>query len=168
MSSGQDGSGTEKSSPGTTATATTAEAEAVVVAGGGVQEEDVATVSRTIRTLLSRQDFDYAIKEERRRNKHQLFVLKFTAKWCGTCRKISPFYRKLINDPKINMNNNNVTLFEVDVDESPDLTNFYGASSLPLFVFFIDGKKIDTLVGAQQTVLKKKILKHSSSASLKK
>ena len=58
-------------------------------------------------------------------------------------------------------------MYTVDVDESPDLTNFYGASALPLFVFLVDGKKVDTLIGAQQTALKKKILKHASSSSKK-
>jgi hypothetical protein len=66
MSSGQDGSGTDKSSSMTTATATaTATATTAVAGRGGVQEEDGATVSRTIRTLLSRQDLDCAIKDER-------------------------------------------------------------------------------------------------------
>ena len=50
---------------------------------------------------------------------------------------------------------------QVDVDASPELTSTYGASALPLFVFLVRGKKVDTLVGAQQTALKKKVVKHS-------
>jgi thioredoxin-like negative regulator of GroEL len=50
-------------------------------------------------------------------------------------------------------------LHVVDVDESPDLTTLYGASQLPLFVFLKRGKKIDSLVGAQNTALRKKVLK---------
>ena len=38
----------------------------------------------------------------------------------------------------------------------------YGASQLPLFVFLKRGKKVDSLVGAQNTALRKKILKRQS------
>ena len=128
---------------------------------------DGMSLSSKIPTITSRQDLDSAVKDAAAANQgvgkqNQLIVLEFTASWCSVCRKISPFYDKLLDDPKINANNN-VTLYQVDVDESPDLTNFYGASALPLFVFLVDGKKVDTIVGAQQTALKKKILKHASS-----
>jgi len=122
-------------------------------------------LSSKIPTISSRQDLDNAVKDAAAKNLgKQLIVLEFTASWCSVCRKIIPFYEKLVDDPKV-VTNNNVTLYQVNVDESPDLTNFYGASALPLFVFLVDGRKVDELVGAPQTVLKRKILKH---ASLKK
>ena len=54
-------------------------------------------------------------------------------------------------------------LYSVDVDESHDLTLAYGASQLPLFVFLKKGKKVLSLVGAQNTALRNKILKLASS-----
>ena len=47
------------------------------------------------------------------------------------------------------------------MDASPELTDSFGATALPLFVFLIGGKKVDSMVGAQQTALKKKVVKHS-------
>jgi thiol-disulfide isomerase/thioredoxin len=127
------------------------------------------SVSSKLPTISSREDLDRAIKDASTNatdfnKKGHLIILKFTANWCSVCKQISPFGEGLANDPKIATTlNRNVVLYDVDVDESPDLTNFYGASALPLFVFLVDGKKVDTMVGAQQTALKKKILKHASS-----
>jgi len=119
-------------------------------------------------TLSSREDLNRAIKEASKKaseanKKGHLILLKFTANWCSVCQKISPFSEGLPSDPKLASLDRLFSLYKVDVDESPDLTNFYGASSLPLFVFLVDGKKVDTLVGAQQTALKKKVMKHASS-----
>mmetsp|Transcript_6974 Transcript_6974/g.17505 ORF Transcript_6974/g.17505 Transcript_6974/m.17505 type:complete len:152 (+) Transcript_6974:80-535(+) len=147
--------------------------------GGGKGKSRGATTrsaASKLPTLSSREDLDRAIRNARanaRANHHNanqgsgssgsLVVLKFTATWCGVCRKIAPFYEGLARDPKVTETSNVVALYNVDVDEAHDLTNSYGASALPLFVFLVDGKKVDTLVGAQQTALKKKILKHVSS-----
>ena len=132
--------------------------------GGGSSRQ----ASSKLPTLSSREDLERAIKEASEKaneanKKGHLILLKFTADWCSVCRKISPFCEGLPNDPKVSNSDRLFSLYKVDVDESPDLTNFYGASALPLFVFLVDGKKADTLVGAQQTALKKKIMKHTAS-----
>jgi thioredoxin 1 len=125
--------------------------------------------SSKLSTISSREDLDRAIKDAstnatETNKKGHLILLKFTANWCSVCTKIAPFCEGLASDPKIATTlDRNVLVYKVDVDASPDLTNFYGASALPLFVFLVDGKKVDTLIGAQQTALKKKLLKHASS-----
>ena len=124
--------------------------------------------SSKLQTISTRQDLDQAIKDASSKaaetsKKGHLILLKFTADWCSVCRKIAPFCEGLATDPKLAGLDRRVVVYKVDVDESHDLTNFYGASSLPLFVFLVDGKKVDTLVGAQQTVLRKKVLKHAST-----
>ena len=118
--------------------------------------------------ISSREDLDRALKEAstiaaETNKKGHMILLKFTADWCSVCQKIAPFCESLPSDPKLAALDKIVLVYKVDVDESPDLTNFYGASSLPLFVFLVDGKKMDMLVGAQQTALRKKIVKHASS-----
>ena len=126
---------------------------------------------QSTQTIDSRGDLNQAVRDAAAaaneanggKKGHHLIVLNFTATWCSVCRKIAPFWEKLPTDAKINGTGTTVRLYKVDVDASPDLTNFYGASALPLFIFLVDGKKVDTLVGAQQTALRKKILKHASS-----
>jgi thioredoxin 1 len=124
---------------------------------------------KVLPTISSRDDLDRVISEAsstatEANKKGHLILLKFTASWCGVCQKIKPFCESLANDPSLDSLERSVVLYAVDVDEdaSADLTNFYGASSLPLFVFLVDGKKADTMVGAQQTALRKKILKNAS------
>lgn len=133
--------------------------------GGGGSSRQVPS---KLPTLKCREDLERAITEASKKanelnKKGHLILLKFTANWCSVCQKISPFCEGLPKDPKVSSSDRLFLLYKVDVDESPDLTNFYGASSLPLFVFLVDGKKVDTLVGAQQTALRKKIMKHASS-----
>lgn len=91
----------------------------------------------------------------------QLVVLNFGAKWCKVCKKIEHFYAQLGTDAKVV--ETGAQLYAIDVDLSPDLTSSYGASQLPLFVFLKKGKKVDSLVGAQNTTLRNKILKLASS-----
>ena len=135
---------------------------------GGGKGKSKGRIEASLPSISSRENLDEAIREcsaranEKGKSGH-LIVLEFTAEWCSVCQKIKPFYFGLPKDPKIAASDRAVFLYTVNVDESTDLTNFYGASALPLFVFLVDGKKVDTLVGAQQTALKKKLLKHASS-----
>ena len=49
----------------------------------------------------------------------------------------------------------------MDVDQSEQLKTQWNVPALPHFVFLKGGKKIDCLTGAQNTVLRKKVIKHS-------
>lgn len=135
---------------------------------GGGKGRTKGGSSSKLPTLSSLEDLDCATKdaatkasEEHKRG--HVIILDFEASWCSVCQKIAPFYDKLAEDPKLASADKKVILYKIDVDESPDLTNRFGASALPLFVILVDGKQVDTLVGAQQTALKKKILMHASS-----
>ena len=50
-----------------------------------------------------------------------------------------------------------VTITQVDVDQSQDLTNLFGIRSIPTMVIFKDGKPVDALVGVhpKQTLMEK-------------
>eukprot|EP00729_Bicosta_minor_P018358 gene18358-4666_t len=84
-----------------------------------------------------------------------LVVLDFTAPWCGVCKKINPFLSKLAAEQS------GVAFYKVDVDQSEQLKTQWNVPALPHFVFLKGGKKIDCLTGAQNTVLRKKVIKHS-------
>ena len=66
------------------------------------------------------------------------------------------FEAALAAEPKLS----NALLVYVDVDEAAELATAYGASALPLFVLLRGGKKVETLVGAQKTALRKAVVKH--------
>lgn len=71
-------------------------------------------------------------------------LIKFGAKWCGPCRKIAADYYALISqsvyaDIKFN---------EVDVDDSPDVSEEYSVTSLPTFILLKDSVEIGRVAGA--------------------
>eukprot|EP00040_Diaphanoeca_grandis_P028823 m.167579 g.167579 ORF g.167579 m.167579 type:complete len:123 (+) comp31467_c0_seq5:1070-1438(+) len=87
-----------------------------------------------------------------------LIVLDFTATWCGVCKKINPFLTTLARDYTAS---ESVSFFAVDVDTAKELSNQYNPPAVPFFVFLKDGKKVDTLLGAKQTDLRRKVLKYA-------
>lgn len=47
--------------------------------------------------------------------------------------------------------------FKVDVDRSNPLAAAHEVSAMPTFIFFVDGKVIETIVGAQYAKIEKKL-----------
>jgi thioredoxin-like negative regulator of GroEL len=88
----------------------------------------------------------------------RLVVLELTADWCHECVKIAPFFERLAGEQA------DASFCAVDVDASRELSEAFGASALPLFVFLRRGKTVGALVGAQQTALRKKVLRHARSS----
>ena len=64
----------------------------------------------------------------------QLFVVKFSADWCGPCRQIAPIFRQMA------MQISPVALFaHVDVDENEATAARFGVKSLPTLLFLRSG-----------------------------
>ncbi|MED6109186.1 hypothetical protein PIB30_031184 [Stylosanthes scabra] len=84
----------------------------------------------------------------------RLAVLYFTATWCGPCRFISPVYTSLAGKyPK-------VVFLKVDIDKAPDVAGSWNVSSVPTFFFIKNGKEVDSVVGADNNALERKIAQH--------
>jgi thioredoxin 1 len=68
-------------------------------------------------------------------------VVDFFATWCGPCKMLAPVFESVseeINDAKF---------VKVDIDESLELAQKFGISTVPTMMIFKDGKVVDTLVG---------------------
>lgn len=71
-------------------------------------------MDKVIITELNRMSFMETIK-----NNNGLFIVKFTASWCGPCKQITPFVdEQFKNTPDI------VTCANIDVDQNFDLFAF--------------------------------------------
>ncbi|MDO8633664.1 MAG: thioredoxin [archaeon] len=81
-------------------------------------------------------------------------VVDFWAEWCGPCRVTSPLIEELAAEF-----GNKVTFAKVNIDENPAIAEKNSIMAVPTFLFFKDGKLLDSLVGAApKSHFKEKIL----------
>ena len=68
-------------------------------------------------------------------------VVDFFATWCGPCKMLAPVFESDSEEL------NNDKFVKVDIDESLELAQKFGISTVPTMMIFKDGKVVDKLVG---------------------
>ena len=71
-------------------------------------------------------------------------IVDFWAEWCGPCRMLTPILEQLATEQE-----GKVKIGKVNIDENPELTGRFKVQSIPLLVFFKDGKEVDSVGGVQ-------------------
>jgi thioredoxin 1 len=71
-------------------------------------------------------------------------IVDFWAEWCGPCRMLTPILEQLASEK-----GDSIKIGKVNVDDSPELAAQFGVRSIPMLVFFKDGKQVDSVVGVQ-------------------
>ena len=69
-------------------------------------------------------------------------VVDFWAEWCGPCRMIAPVIEELASE------RTDIRFGKLNVDQNQRTAASFGVQSIPLLVFFRDGKEQGRLVGA--------------------
>ncbi|MEO7309531.1 MAG: thioredoxin [Chitinophagaceae bacterium] len=103
--------------------------------------------------ILKMNDNGYANKIA---STSRLTIVDFSAEWCGPCKQLHPILESVAKelDGKVNFGN-------VDVDESPKIASELAITSIPLLVFYKDGKIVDKTIGLMSEAdLKAKINEH--------
>ena len=72
------------------------------------------------------------------------YLVDFWAEWCGPCKMLTPTLEALASELGAT-----AKIGKVNVDENPALSAQFRVSSIPMLVFFKDGKPVDTVVGVQ-------------------
>jgi thioredoxin 1 len=67
----------------------------------------------------------------------------FWAPWCGPCRMVSPIYDKLSGEY-----DGRFKFCKINVDENQRTASKYQIMSIPMQMFFVDGQKVDEILGA--------------------
>ncbi len=71
-------------------------------------------------------------------------VIKFSAQWCGPCRRMQPIFEDLSKEFA-----DKYAFVEVDIDAAASLTDEYNVKGVPTIVIIKDGKEVGRQVGAQ-------------------
>ena len=67
----------------------------------------------------------------------------FWAPWCGPCRMVSPIYDKIAKEY-----DGKFKFCKINVDKYQQMAGKYKVSSIPMQKFFVDGQKVDEILGA--------------------
>lgn len=73
----------------------------------------------------------------------EVAVVDFSATWCGPCRMLAPVLEELSEEMS------NVSFYNVDSDENPQLAAEYGVTSIPCLIVLNNGEVVDRTVGFQ-------------------
>ena len=71
-----------------------------------------------------------------------LTLVDFWAEWCGPCRQLGPILEAIDEEM-----GNDVKIYKMNVDDSPETASQFGIRSIPTMFLFKDGKQVDTKVG---------------------
>lgn len=100
--------------------------------------------------ILNTGNFRGAVEEDK-----GVVVVDFFATWCGPCKMLAPVFESVseeVSDAKF---------VKVDIDESLELAQKFGISTVPTMMIFKDGKVVDKLVGFMpKESLKSKVEAH--------
>ena len=88
------------------------------------------------------QVIDSSFNEEVLKSKYPVLV-DFWAPWCGPCRMIASVVDEIANEYS-----DNLKVVTINTDENPTTATEYGIRSIPTLMIFIEGKKVDTVIGA--------------------
>jgi thioredoxin len=84
-------------------------------------------------------------------SREQLVVVDFYADWCGPCRMVAPFIDSLAT--KFHQ----VLFVKVNVDEVQDVAQLCRVHAMPTFQLFLNGNKVDEIVGADVAALERSV-----------
>ncbi len=74
----------------------------------------------------------------------RLLMFDLYADWCGPCRILSPMIEDIAAERK-----DLVSVYKINVDQSPELASVFGVNGIPFVVFVKDKKPVHALSGVQ-------------------
>ncbi|KAJ5921400.1 hypothetical protein N7466_009726 [Penicillium verhagenii] len=80
-------------------------------------------------------------------------VIDFWATWCAPCHMAAPAFAGYSEETAFAQ----VKFYKVDVDDQPEIASQLGIRSLPTFISFKGGEKIEEQANARPDVIKKVI-----------
>ena len=101
--------------------------------------------------LIDLEDFTNKLRD----NQNKLVIIYFTAKWCGPCKSISPYYAELSGEFT------DCVFLKCDVDDCQDVSDACKISSMPTFIFIKNMNKLETFSGVDKIKLRM-VIEHNN------
>ncbi|KAI1834627.1 Thioredoxin [Penicillium sp. IBT 35674x] len=95
-------------------------------------------------------------------NSSRVVVADFYADWCGPCKAIAPVYDSLARQLT---RPNQITFTKINGDQQKDLAQAYSVRAYPTFIVFENGRKTQTVAGADPRRLNEVIQKLATEAT---
>jgi thioredoxin 1 len=96
---------------------------------GGIMSKVIEVTDRTFEENILKADLPTEVD--------------FWAPWCGPCVRVSPIYDKLSEEYE-----GKFKFCKINVDGNPKMAAKYQIMSIPMQMFFVDGQKVDEILGA--------------------
>ena len=77
--------------------------------------------------------------------KNEILIVDFWAPWCGPCRMLAQ-----VIDQVAEAVADEAKVAKCNTDEAGGIAQKFGIASIPTILIFMDGEKVETLVGAAQ------------------
>jgi len=91
-------------------------------------------------TLTDDSSFDQQISN------HNKVIVKYYADWCGSCRLISPKYKRLSEDERFK----GIAFLDIDAEKNPEARKKGEVKNLPTFAVFKDGQLVTSLSASKE------------------
>ena len=111
-----------------------------------------ATARPMVRQIRSAHEFD-RLMEKHASTSGLPVIADFYSDGCGPCRQIAPVYQRLAKET----GQQNAVFVKINTQAVPELSGRYNIRSIPTFIFFHDGKKVDLINGASEQALQQSI-----------
>ena len=73
---------------------------------------------------------------------NKIVVVDFFAVWCGPCKKLSPMLEQFSKEY-----GDKIKVVKIDVDKNPLIAQYFRIESIPLILFYKDGKLVNQVMG---------------------
>jgi thioredoxin len=73
---------------------------------------------------------------------NKIVVIDFFAVWCGPCKRLSPMLEQFSKEY-----GNKIKIVKIDVDKNPLIAQYFRIESIPLLLFYKDGKLVNQIMG---------------------
>eukprot|EP00775_Hariotina_reticulata_P003811 gene3811-4068_t len=97
--------------------------------------------------LRTKEEWDNQIASAKNDNK--VVIVDFSAVWCGPCNMIGPYFGQLSEKYP------SIVFVKIDVDVNQAVASACGVSAMPTFQVWVNGAKVEDMVGAVKEKLEK-------------